>query len=444
MKKEDILKLLKEFISIQTVSADSKRYGEILKAVNFLKKHLVNQGFKVEVLAEKKSPPLVAATKFVSKEAKTICIYGHYDVQSEDPVDEWKTPPFQLTFSQGKLYGRGVADSKGHVIQNIVSINRLIETNRLNNNIICIFEGEEEVASKHFEGYMKKLSTILSKADVFYAVDMGMFKKDMPQIMYGLRGLVYFELEVEIGKRDLHSGIYGNRVYNPAQVISHLFSLMKDAKTHKVLIPGFYDKVRSISKKERKLLLKVSKSDAEQKKEAGVYDVISLDLKQPYLSSKIYPSLDINGMVSGYIREGEKTVIPRRAMVKFSCRLVEFQNPIEVQEKVSKFIEKEMPHGVHYDLKVLSKSAAFYTDIDNSYTQKTAEILSQVFDNETLLNRSGGSVGVAEILQRLFKKPVILLGFILPDANIHSPNENFDEEMFWKGIEALKSLYSNI
>lgn len=217
---------------------------------------------------------------------------------------------------------------------------------------------------------------------------------------------------------------------------------MKDEKTGKVLIPRFYDKVRSISESERRLLTAIARTDEEQRKEAGVYKVTSVDKKQPYLSAKVYPSLDINGFVSGYTGEGAKTIIPRKATVKFSCRLVEQQDPEDVQKLVRNFIDNNLPEGVTYDLKIFSKDHPFYTKINNSYVKRTAKILEDFFANKTRFNRTGGTITAAEVLQRLFKKPIILTGFTLPNDNIHSPNENFDEEIFWKGIEALKKIYS--
>ncbi|OGK14818.1 hypothetical protein A3C98_00295 [Candidatus Roizmanbacteria bacterium RIFCSPHIGHO2_02_FULL_37_15] len=450
MIKADILKLLSDFISIQSVSTDSNRHGEILKTVDFLKNKLKTMGFEVKVIGKDDPSPLIIGIYHLGSrrdqagKRQTIGIYGHYDVQPEDPVKEWKSPPFRLTTKDGRIYGRGVADNKGHVIQNLVSIKRLIETNKLTNNIVFILEGEEEIGSTNFEKYSLEAKDILSKANVFYLTDTGMFRKNIPQIFYGLRGLVYFELTIETGTKDLHSGLWGNRVLNPPLVASQLFAKMKDDKTGRVLIPGFYDDVRTSSKRERGLLRAIARTDQGQIKEAGVYKMLSLDKKQPYLSAKIYPSLDINGFISGYTGEGLKTVIPSKATVKFSCRLVESQTPDKIEKLMNEFIAKNLPEGVKYDLKVLSKDHPFYTDIDNPYVKKTAEILANFFGNETRFNRSGGSIAAAEVLQKLFQKPVILTGFTLPDDSIHSANENFNEEMFFKGIEVLEIIYSQV
>jgi len=440
MTKTQILNFFSDFVKIQSVSTDKKRFFEIKKAVSFLKNFLLKLGFSVKILEKKQAPPLILATLIFDKKAKTIGIYGHYDVQPEDPVSEWQTPPFLLTQKDGKFYGRGVADDKGHIVQNIFAVQKLIEEKKLKNNIVFILEGEEETGSIHFEDYVKEAKDILSKVDVFYLTDTGMHQKNAPQIFYGLRGIIYFELTVKIGERDLHSGVYGNRVYNPINVLSDLIGKIKDIKTGKIQIPQFYEKVRKISKEELLLLKKTLKSDEEEKKEAAVFGLTEVD-SFGSLSSKIFPSFDCHGIISGFTQEGQKTVIPKEAKVKFSFRLIEHQNPNEIEKLVFDFVEKNLPKEVKWELRCLSKSAPFYTDVNNLWVKKTATILEDVFDKEVIFNRSGGSIPAAEILQRLFKKPIILTGFTLPDDNIHAPNENFDEEMFFLGIEALTKIY---
>ncbi len=435
---------LLKFISIQSVSTDSKRFPEILKAAEFLETKLKKLGFSVKFYQKPKTPPLVVATRIISTQTKTIGIYAHYDVQPEDPADEWESPPFLLTKRGKKLYGRGVADDKGHVIQIINATKHLIEQKELKNNLVLLFEGEEESGSVNFEEYVKEAKETLSKVDVFYVFDMGMFATGIPQIEYGLRGLIDFELLLQTGIRDLHSGSYGNRVLNPANVLADLFSQMKDGATNKVLIPGFYDKVRSLDKKERLLLGGAERSGTAQKEEAGVFAVVDLDKIQPSLSAKILPSLDINGIISGYTGEGSKTIIPKEARVKFSVRLVEYQDPDATRSLITNFIKKHLPEGVKYSIKIYSQAAFFYTDVNNEYIQKTAKILAKVFKNATRFNRSGGSVPAAELVQRIFKKPVVLTGFISPDSHIHSPDENIDAEMFSKGTRAIEEILVNI
>ncbi|QQG44320.1 MAG: M20/M25/M40 family metallo-hydrolase [Candidatus Roizmanbacteria bacterium] len=449
MNKTKILQELSDFIAIESVSTDPNRFGQIINAVELLAKKLKALNFEVRIIKVDKVPPLIVAFRPAQgKPEKTIAVYAHYDVQPEDPIERWKTPPFKLVVNNGKILGRGIADDKGHLFQNIVAVEELINdvgTGRdlsLQNNIIFIFEGEEETGSSHLEEMILKAKETLAKADVFYITDVGMHEKNIPQIFYGLRGIIYFELEVETGEKDLHSGVYGNRVLNPILLLSELLSKIKSSETGKINIPHFYDDVRTSSQQEIELLEKVARTESQEKKETGTYKLVTVDEKHPHLSTKTYPSFDPHGIWSGFTEQGLKTVIPNKAAAKFSFRLVENQEPEKIEKLVKQFIKDNLPEDVKFSLKNLGKDAPFYTDIENPYIEKTAQVFKEVFNHETLINRSGGSISAAEILQRIFKKPVVLTGFTLPGDNIHSPNENFDEEMFWKGIEALKKIYS--
>lgn len=417
MDKKQILNKFSDFVSIQSVSSDTKRHGEILNAVKFIIKELDNMGFKTKIYQKNNCPPLIIAKKIISVKARNLAFYAHYDIQPEDPVNQWKSPPFKLTIKNNKIWGRGVADDKGHLIEILFAAKKIIKEQSLNNNLVFIFEGEEETGSDNFETLIKNDVT-LKNVDAFYVVDMGIKDKDTPQIYYGLRGVTGFELIIKTSDTDLHSGVYGNKALNPAQLLANLMSKMKEGAGWRVTIPGFYDEIKVVSEEEKKILLKSSKN----------------------IDTKIQPGLDINGMVSGFIGEGSKTIIPAKAMVKFSIRLVPGQDHKKIEKLVEKFIKENLPPKVQYSLDILSGSDAFYTDYKNYYAQKTSKILETEFKNKTAFNRSGGSVAAAEILQRLYKKPVILIGFTLPDDNIHAPNENFDEETFFKGITAIEKI----
>jgi acetylornithine deacetylase/succinyl-diaminopimelate desuccinylase-like protein len=408
----DVMKLFSDFINIQSVSADSKRHSEILKAVEFLKKELNSLGFQIKTYQKNNCPPLIIAQKIIAKDKKTIGVYAHYDVQPEDPMEQWESPPFKLILKSGKFYGRGVADDKGHIIQTLTAIKHLISTNNLKNNIVLIFEGEEETGSTHFEELINNVKEELKKINVIYMLDFGMEGKNTPEIFWGLRGLIAFELKVSVGEFDLHSGVYGNEVDNPIQILSELFSKIKDSRTRKILIPGFYDKAKFISKN-------------------GLW-----------LSTKIHPSFDINGIMGGYTGEGTKTIIPRSASAKFSFRLIEDQTTEEIEVLVNKFIKKNLPKGIEFSLKTMGKLEPFYTEKDNKYLKIIKKVLKESFGKNPALSRSGGSIGAAATLSKLFNKPIILTGFTLSDCNLHSPNENYDEEMFYKGIEAIENFLS--
>lgn len=412
------LEKLKKIVAIPSVSTDPGRRNKIMEAAEFIRKELSLIGCTVELFRYKNYPPLIVGQKIVNQSAKTIGIYAHYDVQPEDPVENWLSPPFKLTKRGEKLYGRGVADDKIHLIQSLIAAKNLIERGNLRNNLIFIFEGEEEIGSVHFEELIKKAKSVVDKPDVFYVFDVGMKEKNVPQIFYGLRGVISGELKVKTGETDLHSGIYGNRVLNPIQVIAELLTKIKDGQTHQIKIPGFYDEVKKISQKEINLLPAES------------------------LISKINPSFEVNGIYSGYTGPGWKSVIPAEATSKFSFRLVPDQKPQEIKPLIQQFIKTNLPKQAKWELKLSLGSNPFYTDFNNKYTKKTAAILSNFFGNKCYFNRSGGSIAAAEILQRVFKKPTILTGFTLPDENIHAPNENIDKEMFFKGIEAMERIFS--
>lgn len=443
--KNQAKKLLSDFVAIQSVSTDKSRHSEILKAVEFLKKEIKSLGFEVKTYQKNNCPPLIIANNYLRddrhQDSKTISIYAHYDVQPEDPVEKWDSPPFKLTARNGKFYGRGVADDKGHIVQTLMAIRRLVETRHASslhkNNIVLIFEGEEENASGNFEELISQEKKNLDYIDVFYILDMGMKAKNVPQIFYGLRGIMTGELTVKIGKTDLHSGIYGNRVLNPVQVVAELLAKIKDGKTNKIKISGFYDSVKKISQKETEILSEFVASTEEEKKNAGIKKFIG-----DFLSSKTLPSFEVNGMVSGYTGQGAKTIIPNEATLKFSIRLVPNQKAKEIRKIIEDFIKRNLPEEISFILKISDGGDPFYTSFENKFVKKTAEILTEVFKNKTYFNRSGGSIAAAEILQRLFKKPIILTGFTLPDENIHAPNENINEEMFFKGITALEKILS--
>lgn len=441
--KQNVKNKLAELIAIESVSADPKRRPDVINAAAYLKTWLTEIGCNVDVIEKGAAPPLIIASYIVPKASATIGIYGHYDVQSEDPVKEWHTAPFTLIEKNGKMWARGIADDKGHVVQSIAAVEELVQSNKLQNNIVFILEGEEEMGSEHLLEFLQRAEKTLKECDFFIVLDSGMQSSTVPQIYYALRGLLYFELTVTIAKRDLHSGVYGNVVPNPANIAAIILGSMKDPVTNEVLIPHFYDDVRDLDSKEMNLMKQAQTSDEELKEEIQGDFVRSVKGLPPYLTSKILPSLDINGMVSGYTGEGAKTIIPRSATIKFSTRLVENQKPEIIERLVRDYIAEKMPQDVVYEIKLLSSDFPFYSDFNNPATQQVAAILKEYFGNDVVYNRSGGSIPAAEMLQRLFSKPIVLTGFTLPDENLHAPNENIDSKLFEEGIEVLKKIFKN-
>ncbi len=466
------IKLLSELIAIPSVSTDPARRADMQRAVDFLTKQLKDMKAEVEIIGSEHA--LVAGYVRVPGATSTIGIYGHYDVQPEDPQDEWESDPFALVEKRGKLYGRGVADNKGHIAQNLVAIKELQSCLRLTNNILFIFEGEEESGSISFEKYLSQVKVCDPQSvDVWYVTDMGMRNTHTPQIYTGLRGLLYTELCIETGTRDLHSGIYGNRVYNAANLLCELIGDLKDSHTGHVNLPGFYEHIEYPDEIEYERLLKIVEEDEVTRHESGQFvlpphSVIPGPLDVAYgrnlkwgldsgtmpgmtskdsiprtLISKILPSCDVHGIETGYSGPGAKTVIPRKATVKISFRLVPGQDPDLIEKSFRTFLTEHIPMGIRWNLHVSSKEPAFITDIHDPWMQKTAQILEKAFGEPVQYNRSGGSIPAAEILQELYQKPVILTGFTQPDACIHAPNENYPREMFEKGIEVLQKVYGS-
>lgn len=443
--KKTIERLLSNFVAIPSISSDPRHIDDMRRAAAFLEQTLSNWGFSAEVMESSGGHPMVVGRYHAGDALPTIAMYGHYDVQPPDPLDEWKTPPFELTRTGETFVGRGVADNKGHIIQNIVAIGRLIRQKTLRANILFLIEGEEESGSEHFEAFVKKLAPELSRSSACFITDVGMYAKDVPQIVYALRGLAYFELSIETGEADLHSGVYGNAAPNALTMLSELLSGIKDTRTGDIRIPGFYDDVVPVPEDERALLrahAPTHKSFIQDEMKSFV-TIPSLSQKEPlYLLPKIFPSFDIHGVVGGFTGTGPKTVIPKSARAKFSFRLVPDQDARSIEKLVRKHIGDTLPQGTKWSLTSYSYDNPFITPYTHQIIQRVAHILSDHFQQETVLSREGGSIPAAEIISRHHPHlPIILTGFILPDSNLHAPNEQFDCDMFYEGIEVLEKIY---
>ncbi len=450
MQTQDVLKLFADLISCESVSADPYRRGSVEAASHLLSQTLTSLGFEVNKYTVNGCPPLIVAVRSVSPDAETVGIYGHYDVQPEDPVDLWQSPPFKLSERNGYFFGRGVADDKGHIVQNIAALAHLIQTGKLNKNIIFVLEGEEEVSSEHFEELLgQDRYGILRKVDVWIVTDMGAHSLRKPQIFNGLRGIVSGELTVRTATKDNHSGVFGNRIYNSAQILCDIVAKARDSETGLVHIPGFYDKVEYVPKDEYQTLLDNQDNPESIRSRSGALTLPSrwgpfpnLPHDMPLvLTSKLAPSFDVNSIVSGYTGSGAKTIIPSHATLKFSCRIVPRQEAQKILKIVQDFFVRNIPEGVEYTLSFAKGADPFYTTTTDPWIRKVADSLSAFAGVPVIYNRSGGSIPAAEILQRLYSKPVILTGFTLPGDNIHAPDENYHVEMFWWGIEALKKVY---
>ncbi|MFO0703415.1 MAG: M20/M25/M40 family metallo-hydrolase [Patescibacteria group bacterium] len=442
--------LLQRLISFESVSADPKRHDALIGAAEFIKTELENIGFKVELVNTQTPRPLICAFLNGSENGKMIGVYAHYDVQPEDPLGEWDSEPFVLTEKNAKFYGRGVADDKGHLAQAISAIKELKSEGEPRNSIVFVFEGEEEAGIAKFEELLQDVKIVdLSKVDVWYVLDMGMKSKGVPQIFTGLRGIVSGELVIETSQSDAHSGIFGNRIPSAAQLLVNIFASVKDQTTGKVNIPGFYDDILPVSIEEYSSLVENADTIDELKERSKTHKVLENQFvpdmypaNMPVsLYSKLLPSFEINGIWSGYTGIGTKTIIPGRGSAKFSVRVVQGQNGEKMKKLISAYFAGIIPKWAKYKL-TLGSSEAVGTNTDNVWIDRTKQILEKHFNQKIIFNRSGGSIPAAEILSRLYQKPIVMMGFTLPDENIHAPNENIDKDMFFEGIKVLKNIFT--
>lgn len=440
-KTIDPVQLLSQLVKSASISTDPNYRDDCQQTAHLITTTLTDIGFAVTLHQHEKGLPLIVANLQLDSSYPTIGIYSHYDVQPVDPVSEWQSPPFQLTEREGKLFGRGTADNKGHLVQNITAIHSALQAKTLKNNIVFVIEGEEESGSSSFEPLITKLHDQLSPVQTWFVTDLGMADTQTAKIYYALRGLVAFELTVQVADQDLHSGVFGNSVYNPVEVIARLIAPMKDNRG-RVTMPGFLVGQQVISTGEKMQLEGQEQKYSSLTKTANL-STRAIEPKFPHLSAKIYPSIDVNGIEAGYTGEGFKTIIPSFAKLKFSCRLVEYQQPNRVVKAIREHVARYIPKKVRYTLTHLDSAPPFYSDPEHPTMQRVAKLFTEFYGQPCLLTRSGGSVPAAEVLQRLFKVPVIATG-CLRDFHIHAPNEHIVKEEFLRGIEALRFVYEGV
>jgi acetylornithine deacetylase/succinyl-diaminopimelate desuccinylase-like protein len=366
-----------------------------------------------------------------------VLFYGHYDVQPPDPLDEWKTPPFEPTVRGNDIFARGACDDKGQVYIQIKAVEGLLKTTgKLPVNVKFLLEGEEETGGEHIEAYVKSKPPKL-KADAAIVCDTEMFAPEMPTICIGLRGMVYYELLVEGARQDLHSGVYGGAAPNPIMAIAEILTALKDRDGH-IKIPGFYDRVVPPAAKELEAWARLPFNEKEYvEKEMGAKELTG-EPGIPVLE-RVWarPTLEVHGIRGGFVGEGAKTVIPARAVAKVSTRLVGDQ---QVEESIAQFkaaVAAATPKGVTVEVKPLHAGAPSLTNPDNHFIHTAAEAMKRVFGKDTVYIRSGGSIPIVGVFDAYLGIPSVLMGFGLPDDNLHAPNEKFHLPNMFRGIESV-------
>ncbi len=435
--QQEYLEGLKNFLRIPSISTLSEHKPDIRKAAEFVRGELERAGLDHAELIEGEGNPLVYAEWLGAPGKPTLLLYGHYDVQPPDPLDEWVSPPFEPEVRNNNIYARGSADDKGQTYILVKAVEGLLKQHgKLPINIKFLVEGEEEVGGEHIEAYVASKPERI-KADAAVICDTEMFGPELPTICVGLRGMVYGELHVQGANHDLHSGVYGGAAPNPLMAMAEILCALKGADGH-IRIPGFYDRVQPPSEKEREAWARLPFDEQEYKeKEVGVTDLVGESDVPLFERLWARPTLEVHGIRGGFIGEGAKTVIPARAVAKISTRLVADQGPAEATEQIRAAVKAACPKGVTAEFKPIHSAPPSLVNPNNRYIEAAAEAMKQVFGKETVYIRSGGSIPIVGLFDEHLGIPSVMMGFGLPDDNLHAPNEKLHLPNFYRGIEAI-------
>lgn len=441
--RNDFLDNLLRIVSIPSVSTDPNRISEMQAAANLLAGRLQALGMQNTKIIPTAGHPVVYADFLkAGPNKKTILIYGHYDVQPSDPDDLWLTPAFEPTIRGENLYGRGASDMKGQVTACLSAVEAIQFTSELPVNLKFLLEGEEEIGSPHLGQFIAEHKELLA-CDFALNPDAGMIAPDLPTIVYALRGLAYFELRVYGPDHDLHSGMFGGVVHNPAQALCELIAGMHD-EDGRVTLPGYYDRVRALSEEERGELARLPMDEAFYRAQTGVSQTWGEKGFSPVERTGARPTLEVNGLYSGFTGSGSKTVIPAYAMAKISMRLVPDQDPAEVHRQLIAYLEAHAPQTIRWELSSMASGPASLSNPRHYGSQALASALETSWGVAPVYKREGGSVPVVADMQTLLGVESVLTGFGLPDDNLHAPNEKLHLPTWYKGITALIHFFYNI
>ncbi len=439
-KKDTFREELFELLRIPSVSTDSSHKDDVRKAANFLLQQMNSLGMDRAELFETDGNPIVYG-ELISDESKpTVLVYGHYDVQPPDPEELWDTPPFEPTVREGNIYARGASDDKGQSFTHLKSLEAYRKTDTdFPVNVKYIYEGEEEVGSPNLLPFIKEHKEMLA-CDMVLISDTAMFAEDTPSITYGLRGLAYMQIEVVGPNRDLHSGVYGGAVANPANVLCEIIARLKDE--HGVIrIPGFYDDVVELTEEEREAYRELPFDREEYKEKLGLDALHGEEGFTTLERASARPTLDVNGLWSGYQGEGAKTVLPSKAGAKVSMRLVPRQDPKKIARLFKDYVESLSPDTVAVNVIEHHGGQPATTDLTFYGLQAAAGAFREIYDKEPLFTREGGSIPIVADFEEVLGAQSILMGFGLNSDAIHSPNEKFALKDFYRGIKTSAKFF---
>jgi acetylornithine deacetylase/succinyl-diaminopimelate desuccinylase-like protein len=436
---------LKALLRIPSVSTLPEHKGDVRHAAEVLVAELKRIGMENVHLVEGSGHPLVYADWLHAAGKATCLCYGHYDVQPPDPLDEWLSPPFEPTERNGNLYARGAVDDKGQMYMHVKALESLFAANssKLPLNVRVILEGEEEVGGESIAKFVREHPEQL-KADFALVSDTEMFAPELPTLCVGLRGMIYTEIEARGAKTDLHSGIYGGAAPNPFVALAQIIAQLKD-KDGRILIPGFYDKVQAPSADELKAWKSLPFDEEHYRQtEVGSSQLTGESGYSVIERTWARPTLDVHGMPGGFIGAGAKTVIPAKAVAKVSMRLVPDMTPQETFARYKSYVESLKPQGVELDVRLIHSGDAIVVGTDNPYIKAATRALKQVWSKDTVFVRGGGSIPIVGDFERHLKIPTVMMGFGLPDDNLHAPNEKFHLANFSRGIETIITFFEEL
>ncbi|MDR2385354.1 MAG: dipeptidase [Tannerella sp.] len=430
-----------ELLRIPSVSSKHEHKADMLLCAEKWKELLLKSGASRAEVMQTKGNPVVYAERFVSSEARTALVYGHYDVMPPEPLELWKSNPFEPEIRDGRVYARGADDDKGQAMIQVKGFETAFQSGDLRCNVKFLFEGEEETGSANLESFCRANRELL-QADVIVVSDTSMVNEETPSLTTGLRGLAYWEIEVIGPNRDLHSGHFGGAVANPINVLCKLIADITD-EDGRITVPHFYDDVEELSDTEKDMLRKVPFDETKYKQAIEVEELFGEKGCSTLERNSCRPSFDVCGIWGGYTGEGAKTVLPSRAYAKLSCRLVPHQDADKISKLFMDHIATKAPGYVKINIKHSHGGQAYVCPIDLTAYKAAEKAFAAAFGKQPLAVRRGGSIPIIPAFEKIFGIKSVLMGFGLEKNAIHSPNESFPLDMFYKGIEAVAEFYRN-
>jgi acetylornithine deacetylase/succinyl-diaminopimelate desuccinylase-like protein len=431
-------------LRIASISTLPEHASDMRRAAEWITAELTRLGFERADVMPTAGHPIVYAERLkAGPEAPTILLYGHYDVQPVDPIEEWMSPPFEPEIRGDNLYARGASDMKGQLVALLKALESIIRTSDLGLNLKAMIEGEEEVGSANLEKFISDHRELL-RCDLSLNADTSILAADTPALTYALRGLAYFEIRLQGPAGDLHSGTFGGIVENPATVLCRLIGGMHDAQG-RVTLRGFYDRVLPLAPAERAELAKLPQTDEWWTDKAKVSSLRPFETGYTATERATgRPTLDVNGLLSGFTGVGSKTVLPARAMAKVSMRLVPDQTPEDTEEALHVYLEANVPKTIKWEVENLSYCHPAMVPLDSDAARAASAALEEVWGKPPLFKREGGSVPVVGLIKQIVGVPTLMMGFGLPDDNLHAPNEKQHLPTFFRGIETYIRLLAGL